>query len=614
MIHLDVHTKEQVDSSKLTVWQSLRLLVRLQRYALPYWDKILLRLIAVQITAAMAVVPALLTIRLIDVAFPTGDFPMVIQTAVLAVVAMLVMQFMNLIAAADRSDQQAFPGNIMSAYTMGRIALRFKVHLYRHMQNLSMDFFARRPVGEHMFRCTQDLDDAAYISSEVIPKVLAAIQRVTFLVLLFAAKFEAWILLPAFGYLAILFAVKHMITTRFRFWDRLYRVEYQRLEAVLREILFSYRLVKSYGRERTARRWFISQACGVVLADFARLLFTTFDLLFTVTMMPTYLAVLTFFIGSMVLGKTLTVGEFTAICLPGVGLMPQFIAPFQEAITTFQVIRQRLVPAERMLETLDVEPEVVDAPDARVLRGAEGKIELRNVSFSYTKGIPVLKNVSLVAHPGEKVALVGPIGAGKSTLCALLLRLYDPSEGQLLFDDVPYMDITQESLRAHMSIVMQSINTFSESIEQNIRYGKPTASRDEVIRAAKIAHVDEFASAMPKGYATMLSEGGGISGGQKQRLCLARALVRDAKVLILDEATSALDPITEKEVVDNLDKAFGDRTRIIVAHNVINARTAQRIYVFDNGCVVEVGTHDELMEANGFYKNLWTGEQRQADS
>jgi ABC-type multidrug transport system fused ATPase/permease subunit len=549
----------------------------------------------------MGVVPIILAAMLIDVAFPNKDYLLVIQTAVLIFAVMLLGQLIGFIAGTDRSDQQPLPANIMSAYTMSRIALDLKIQFYKHMQKLSMNFFAQRPVGEHMFRCTTDVDDAAYLASEVIPKIFAAAQRITIIVLVLIMKFDAWLLIPSCVYLVIYFSVKHWITTRVRAWDRHYRVEYQRTESVLREILFPCKVIKSYTLERTAKRWYVSQAGRLVAADFSRTLYTWCDMMISTMMLPIYLGILSFYVGSLVLNKHLTVGEYTILF----GLMTQFVTPFQEAVITFQLIRQKLVPGERMVETLAIAPLINDAPGAQPLNNAKGKIELRNVSFAYANDIPVLKNVSLVVHPGEKVALVGPNGAGKSTLCALLVRLYDPAEGELRIDDISYRDVTQESLRRNMAIVTDTTNTFTESIEQNIRYGKPTASQDAVLRAAVVAHVDEFVSQMRNGYATVLTEGGSISGGQKQRLCVARALVREAPILILDEATSALDPLTETQVITKIDQAYGDRTRIVVAHNLRTARTADRIYVLEAGRVVESGTHDELMQAGKVYRNLW---------
>jgi len=604
VIELSVQTRPVIDSSKLTSWERFKLLLHFQKYVLPYWDKVLVRCLCSFAMALMGVIPALLGRRLVDVVFPEQDTRQLVLVVMLMLGAYFCSQLMALIGGLDRGDGQPFPSNIISAYTLAAIAVDLKHMFYRHVQKLSLRFYVSRPVGEHVFRCTADVDDAAFLASETIPKLISTLQRILLLFLVLQFLIAPWIKYPMIVYLVIFFGVKHWLTTRIRRNERRWRVELQRQEAVLREILFPFSLIWAYTRKRTARRWYGSQACRSVLTGYQRGLFWLYDLYLNWFALPAFIAVLPLIIGKSVLDGNMTLGDYTAVG----AIAAQFIPPFQDAITTIQLIRQKLVPAERMVETLAVEPELVDAPGAVALREAKGKIELRDVWFSYTEGIDVLKGVSIVANPGEKIAIVGPTGAGKSTLCSLIARLYDPQAGELLIDDTPYRKVTQESLGRHVSIAMQNIVTFTETIKQNILYARPRASDEEVMRVARMAHVDEFVSTMENGYDTVLSESGSISGGQKQRLCLARALIRDANVLILDEATSALDPVTEKQVVANIDEAYSDKTVVVVAHNVLNARTADRIYVMDDGRIVETGTHDELMAARGLYRNLWARE------
>jgi ATP-binding cassette subfamily B protein len=620
MIHLNVQTKVLDGSSKLTGWQQFKLLLRLQKYARPYWDKILLRVISSQVIAFLTIVPTLLIPRLVDEAFPQRDFGLLLEIALLGLGAYGAIAILGLLSGAERAEilnipgagnftpgnlllVPYLPGNFMSAYTLPKIAMHLKLRFYEHVQRLSMRFFSQRPVGEHMFRSSADTDDSAYLASEVIPKVFNAIQRIAVL-LLVLHSFGSWLLLLVAIYLVIFFVLRQWLVTGVRTWDRRYRVEGQRLDSVCREILFPWKLIKANGLERTAKRWYGSQACRMVRAIFARQIYFGYDLLSGQILLNTFLTFLTVFTGTRVLDGTMTLGEAFAVGAIAV----QLITPFQDAISTFQLVRQRLVPAERMLETLAVEPDVTDPEHPHPLPSIRGHVELRNVSFSYNGGPLVLDNVSLVAEPGQKIAIVGPTGAGKTTLTNLLLRLYDPSQGQVLIDGVDYRSVRQEDLRLHMAVVPQTIITFTESIERNILYGKPTASREEVLRAGRLALVDEFALKLADGYATELSEGGSLSGGQKQRLCLARVLVRDPKVLILDEATSALDPVTEKQVVANIEEAFKDATRIVVAHNLLNARTADRIYVLDQGRIAESGSHEELMKTGALYKKLYAVE------
>jgi ATP-binding cassette subfamily B protein len=282
--------------------------------------------------------------------------------------------------------------------------------------------------------------------------------------------------------------------------------------------------------------------------------------------------------------------------------------PVQDAIALFQETRQRLVPTERMMDTMEIQPEIVDEPDAVELHEPSGHIEVQNVSFAYDK-TPVLHNVSIVARAGEKIAIVGPIGAGKSTLVRLLLRLEDPQEGVICIDGRDIRSVTQKSLRRAFGVAPQNTILYSDSLENNIRRTVPDATRESVEEAARTARVDEFLDTLPNGFETQIHAGSTLSGGQRQRVCLARAFVKNAPILILDEATSALDPVSEQAVVAAIDAAFRDRTRIIIAHNLFNARTADRVYVLDKGTVVESGTHEELMRKAGRYAELW-GKER----
>ena len=493
------------------------------------------------------------------------------------------------------------PESIIGNYMIARIMLDMKMRFYTHLQRLSVKFYRSRAIGDHMFRGTADLDDAALLASESLPLICSTAQRIT-MALFLLSGLGMWFFCFLVGYLIFYFSIKQMLVSIYRRMDRAFRQENARLEAVTREIIASSKVVKGYARERTTHRWYGGQAGRMLRMMFRREIFMYFDLHFTGNIFFVLQPLLALFIGMQVLGGTMTLGEYLATTQ----LLLLLVIPMQEIMSLYQLVRQRLVPVERMTETLDVEPDVVDTPGAIDAKTLMGRVELRDVHFAYQEDSPVLNGVSIVADPGEKIALVGPIGAGKTTLTSLLLRLYDPDRGTVLVDGRDLSTYTQTSLRRHMAIVTQQVSTFTESIRKNVLYGKPLASDEEVMRAARLAHAEEFVLPLPEGYDTELSEGGSLSGGQKQRICIARALIRDPKILILDEATSALDPVTEKAVIEAVDRAFGDRTRIVVAHNLLSAKTADRIYVIEEGRVVETGTHDELMQSNGAYTKLWT--------
>ena len=601
MIRLNLSGDDSLAAISPLAGGRFHLLLRLQRFALPYWDKVLLSVVCSLAMVLLAVVPAMLARRLIDVTVPSGNARELMILSGVMVAAHLVIGTLALIGGGARMDGQPNPGSVMTAYTTAHIALDLKRRFYAHLQRQSVRFYVRRPVGEHIFRCMQDPDDAAFIAAQTIPKLMATVFRIVVLFAVLQLLVAPWVNLAVVAYVMVFFGMKQVLTSRVRKYDRITRQELQSLDAVVREILVAFRLVRAYARERTARRWYYAQASRTVRAGLQRGVFWVWDMFLNWFFLPAYLAVLQLFIGASILAGTLSLGDLTAIGL----LASQFLPPFQDAVTLVQLVRQRLVPAERMEETLSIEPEIVDPKVADPVRTQAGPIALENVWFSYDGRRDALRGVSLVVHPGEKIAIVGPTGAGKTTLCNILMRMIDPDRGEVRFGGVPYPAMRQAELRRHLAFAMQGQGTFARSIRENILYGRPGGDDAVMRQAAELAEVHEFVEALREGYETRLSEAGSLSGGQKQRVSLARALAREAPVLILDEATSALDPVTEARVLSNLAASCRGRTVIFVAHNVVTARVADRIVVIDDGRVVEQGTHASLMARGGRYAALW---------
>lgn len=373
--------------------------------------------------------------------------------------------------------------------------------------------------------------------------------------------------------------------------------------SVLDESLSGIKIVKSYNAAE-----YLVEKFKSINADFSRLVISMARRQQLASPMSEFLGIIAVSV-ILIYGGNLVISGNGALSAAGfiafIAAFSQITRPLRSFIDQFANINQGIAAGERIFSIIDAQSEVRDADDAKVFEGIKDSIELRGVHFSYDGSREVINDVSFKIRKGETIALVGASGGGKSTLSELVPRFYDPTAGEVLFDGISVKEYTQDSLRAKMSVVAQETVLFNDTIEGNILLGRPGATHEEVIEAAKVANAHSFIMELPEGYNTNIGDRGAkLSGGQRQRISIARAILKNPEILILDEATSALDTESEKLVQDALTKLLRSRTSIVIAHRLSTIHNADRIFVIDQGRIAEQGTHNELMERHGIYAHL----------
>jgi ATP-binding cassette, subfamily B, bacterial len=480
--------------------------------------------------------------------------------------------------------------------------------LFRHLQRLSLLFHARRAVGDLIQRVTSDTYS---IDTLLTGAVLPALQALGTLVAVFVVMWALdWHLtLLALGVVPlIVLAVRHF-GRPMKEYSREMRDSEGRVSAVVEQTLGAIPAVQAFTRERHQETSFRAHAeqtvSAYVRATFAGMWFQLFTGLATTlgTAAVIYVG------GTLALEGTITAGTVVVF----VSYLAFLYSPIEELSHTAQTVQNAAAETDRVMEILEIEPAVSDRPGARE-RTVAGPVRYEGVTFGYEPGRPVLHEVSIEARPGEKVAIVGPTGAGKTTLASLLVRFFDPWQGRITIGGTDMREFTLQSLRSQVALVLQDPFLFPISIAENIALGRPDAPRAEVIAAAEAASADRFIEQLPDGYDTLVGERGvTLSGGEKQRLAIARAFLKDAPVLILDEPTSALDARTEGLLLGALERLMVGRITLVIAHRLSTIRGADEIVVLDAGRVIERGAHAELMRAGGLYAALYRQQMQIAE-
>jgi subfamily B ATP-binding cassette protein MsbA len=490
----------------------------------------------------------------------------------------------------------------LTASISQHIVADFRRHVFAHLQTLSVSFFARRRTGELLSRLMNDVTVMQSVVTET--PIDTAKQLVTFvggIAFLLAMNWRLCLLILVL--LPLLVVVAKFFGRRLKSLSTSIQDQTAALSTLIEEVISGIRIVKSFVQTRREETRFSAQIQTTVSLTMRRAgIMAVFIPVITLLTFSAAAAVL-WYGGRQVIDGAVSPGELFAFVLFA-GIL---IGPFSSAARVFAQIREAQGATERVFEILDTQSDVRDAPDALVLPGVSGHVTVEQVSFAYDARQPVLAEVSFEAKPGELVAIVGPTGAGKTTLMNLIHRFYDPTRGRLTVDGLDLRHVTLESWYRHIALVPQETVLFGGTILDNIRYGNRDAGEETVKEASRAAHAHDFIMSFPDGYLTLVGEKGiTLSGGQRQRIAIARAILKSPRVLLLDEATSALDSESERLVQEALEQLMKGRTTFVIAHRLTTIQRADCILVLNKGRLVEHGTHGELMARQGLYHYLYT--------
>jgi ATP-binding cassette subfamily B protein len=477
------------------------------------------------------------------------------------------------------------------------ISYDLRRRVYSHIQKLSLAFHDQKRTGDLISRVTSDIDAIQSFITQGLLGIL--INLVTLLGMVAVMFYLNWrFTLIALSVAPALFAVVYSYTRRIKKASRAVRKKEGEITSVVEEVLSAIRVVKAFAREDyEVKRLEEESLEGVELALRARSLKAKLTPIVDVIVAVGTCLVL-WFGARLVLSGSLSPGSMVVFIL----YLGKMYKPMQELSKMTDTYSKAAVGYERIREVLDTDKEVKDSRHAIRAPRFRGTIQFDHVSFHYVPDTPILEDVSFRIEPGQLAALVGPTGAGKTSIISLIARFYDPVSGTVKIDDTDIRRFQQKSLRQKLSFVLQETMLFHASVWQNIAYGKPEASRQEIVRAAELANASEFIEKLPQGYDTILGERGmTLSGGQRQRIAIARAVIRDTPILIMDEPTSGLDAGSEKLVFEALDRLIQNKTAIVIAHRLSTIRSADVIFVIQDGRIVQCGKHAELLEQGGIY-------------
>ncbi|RXK56947.1 ABC transporter ATP-binding protein [Oleiharenicola lentus] len=530
---------------------------------------------------------------LLDEALPRRDSRLLLVLLVAAVLLLVARALLTLVR-----------NRLLQTVAM-RLVCDLRIRVFAHLQTVSLRYFDRARTGETVAKICQDTGELYNLTNGLLINLVA--DTVTVLAVLVFLFWVEWRLALAACVVLPLFVLNYLHhRERMQAESRTHRQHWDKVVGFLNERIANPRVIKAFGREAGE----VAEFASGINADYfnysAVVMRNTKLSVVADTLAAVGGAVVLGYGGWLVMDEAMAPGTLVAFN----AYLALVFPPLVRFVDLAAIFHRAFTGLENVFALLDLQPEVKDAPGARGLDPVRGEVRFERVGFDYRGGgsrevRAALTDVSLVARPGESIALVGPSGSGKSTLVALLARFYDPTHGRILIDGVDLRELSLASLRRLIAIVPQENVLFSGTIEDNLRYGRPAAPRDTIVAAAQAASAHDFILQLPDGYSTLVGERGAqLSGGQRQRIAIARALLVDPRILIFDEATSALDTVSERAIQDAMTRISAGRTVFSIAHRLSTVQNADRILVLDAGRIVESGTHADLLAHGGLYAHL----------
>lgn len=516
--------------------------------------------------------------------------PAILQFAAFAVVAIAIMGAIS-----------SYTEKYLTTSVGQRVMHDLRHTLYHHIQRLSLSYYEQQKTGDLIVRITNDIDAVQdLVSSALLGIVIDVLTLAGMLAVMFYLDWDFTLI--ALSVAPVLFLVVYSFTHRIKKAARAVKKKESEIASVVQESLTSMRVIKAFAREDYEEQKLDKESLeSVEMALKARSIKAKLAPLVDIIVAAGTCLVL-WYGTQLVLTNELTAGALLVFIL----YLGKMYKPMRDLSKMTDTLSKAAVGFERIREVLETESQVRDLPGARVAPRFKGEIEFAHVRFGYTPAREVFSDLNVQVQPGQFVALVGPTGSGKSTLIGLVARFYDPISGQVKIDSQDIRNFTLKSLRQQISFVLQETLLFHAPVWQNIAYGKPEATRDEIIRAAKLANAHEFIERMPQGYDTVIGERGEtLSGGQRQRIAIARAIIRDTPILLLDEPSTGLDAASEELVFEALGRLMKNKTAIVIAHRLATVRQADCIHVVADGAISESGTHRELLARGGLYSRLY---------